>query len=171
MPIPTMSAPSSILSVKFWVPVAVGRSVDLKADLRRADELVSQALSLDPNFAPAHVLKANILNIQGRLDEAIVEDELRACLGPDAMIAYENMGNAYLASGNMKRVSNSMTRQFGSVRAIQRWLLGILGKANANFGLKQYDQAIKWARQSIANDPNKPFAHGTPRCGTCFDRS
>ncbi len=63
-----------ILSVKFWVPVAVGRSADPKADLKRADELVSQALALDPNYAPAHVLKAFILNIQGRLDEAIAED-------------------------------------------------------------------------------------------------
>ena len=33
-------------------------------------------------------------------------------------------------------------------------------KAWANFGLKHYDQAIEWARRSIAINPNyDPFAH------------
>ena len=51
----------SVLSVKFLLPVAFGRSADPKADLKRADELVSQALALDPNCACAHVKKALIL--------------------------------------------------------------------------------------------------------------
>ena len=33
------------------------------------------------------------------------------------------------------------------------------GKATAYFGLKQYDQAIEWARRAIAINPNYPFAH------------
>ena len=35
-----------------------GRSADPKADLKRADELVSKALALDPNYASAHSVKA-----------------------------------------------------------------------------------------------------------------
>jgi adenylate cyclase len=64
-----------MLSNKFWLPAALGRSVDPKADLKRADELVSQALALNPNFAVAHMQKANILYNQGRIDEAIAENE------------------------------------------------------------------------------------------------
>ena len=71
----------SVLSIKYWLPVALGRSADPKGDLKRGDELVSQALALDPSFAPPHLSKAVILSIQGRNDEAITENE-RDCLGP-----------------------------------------------------------------------------------------
>jgi tetratricopeptide (TPR) repeat protein len=33
------------------------------------------------------------------------------------------------------------------------------GKSWTNFGLKQYDQAIDWARRAIAIGPNNPFPH------------
>jgi tetratricopeptide (TPR) repeat protein len=32
------------------------------------------------------------------------------------------------------------------------------GKANAYFGLKQYDQAIEWARRAIAISPNESYS-------------
>ena len=35
------------------------------------------------------------------------------------------------------------------------------GKSSTYFGLKQYDQAIDWARRAIAIGPNNPFAHAT----------
>src|SRR5271156_3196446 len=72
----------SWLSFKFWLPVGVGRSADPKADLKRADELASQALALDPNYPVAHFDKANILLYQGRLDEAIAENERTLALDP-----------------------------------------------------------------------------------------
>jgi tetratricopeptide (TPR) repeat protein len=33
------------------------------------------------------------------------------------------------------------------------------GKSRTYFGLKQYDQAIDWARRAIAIGPNNPFPH------------
>ncbi len=150
----------SVLSLKFWLPVMIGRSVDLKADLRRADELVSQALSLDPNFAPAHVLKANILYIQGRLDEAIVEDERALALDPTTMNAYENMGNAYARLGQYEKsleLYDKAIRLSPHDISVGSWYTG---KASANFGLKRYDQAIEWARRAIAINPADFLAHG-----------
>jgi adenylate cyclase len=35
------------------------------------------------------------------------------------------------------------------------------GKSSTYFGLKQYDQAIDWARRAIAIGPNNPFAQAT----------
>jgi tetratricopeptide (TPR) repeat protein len=35
-----------------------------------------------------------------------------------------------------------------------------IGKANAYFGLKQYDQAIEWAHRAITVRSNSSFAHG-----------
>ena len=46
-----------VLSMKFHLPVLFGMSADPKADLKRADELVSQALALDPDNAAAHNCK------------------------------------------------------------------------------------------------------------------
>jgi len=59
--------------VKYYVPVSLGSSAGPEADLNRADELNSRALALDPNMAGAHLSKANILNLQGRLDEAMLK--------------------------------------------------------------------------------------------------
>ncbi len=119
---------------------------------------MSKALALDPNYAAAHVRKAWILRVQGRLDEAIAEDERALALDPAAVDAYANMGYDTGASGNLKRASKILTRRFGSVRTIHLWIIWYAGKAAANFGLKQYDQAIEWARRAIAIDPNSPYS-------------
>jgi adenylate cyclase len=63
------------LSAKYYAPIPFGRSADPKADLKRADELASQALALDPNYALAHIDKARILDLQEREEESIAEAE------------------------------------------------------------------------------------------------
>ena len=60
----------------------------------------------------------------------------------------------------MKRPSNLRTRRYGSVRTIQICFFGIGTKVVAYFGLQQYDQAIEWARRSIAINPNFAHPHG-----------
>ena len=47
-----------MLSVKFWLPVGMGVSADPKADLKRADELASKALALDPDWTCLTTLRA-----------------------------------------------------------------------------------------------------------------
>ena len=42
------------LSVKYCLPVGMGISADPKADLKRADELASQAIALNPNLDGHH---------------------------------------------------------------------------------------------------------------------
>ena len=51
-----------------------GRGYEPEDKLKRADELVSKALALDPTYAPAHLAKAFALQSQFRLDEAVAED-------------------------------------------------------------------------------------------------
>src|ERR1700722_7125631 len=57
------------------IPVILAQSDDPIAATRRADELASRALAIDPNFDYAHVVKAWILMAQNRHEEAIVEGE------------------------------------------------------------------------------------------------
>src|SRR3984957_8285728 len=54
------------LGWKFFQPAQSGVSGDPKGDLARADELVSKALALDPDWTWPHVLKGNILGFQAR---------------------------------------------------------------------------------------------------------
>jgi tetratricopeptide (TPR) repeat protein len=63
------------LGWKFWQLAQSGVSGDPKGDLERADELVSKALALDPDWSVGHDLKGDILLIQARFPEAIAEHE------------------------------------------------------------------------------------------------
>jgi TolB-like protein len=150
-----------LLSVKYYVPVYLGLSADPKADFARADELVSQALAIDPNFAGAHLNKANLLNIQGRYDEAIAESKLALTLDPAVDYPDANIGWDYENLGQFEKSLEFFDK------AIRRsphdpYLGGWYGaKAWDYFALKQYDQAIDWGRRGIALMPNNPPTHVT----------
>jgi Flp pilus assembly protein TadD len=74
-------------------------SADPKADLKRADELASRALVLDPANASAHNSQAWILNEQGRFEEAIAERERTLALDPADLNAMMSMGFDYASLG------------------------------------------------------------------------
>jgi len=65
----------SILAERFATRVTGMQSTNRKLDIRRADELASMALALDPNSYHAHHAKARTLVAQKRADEAIIEAE------------------------------------------------------------------------------------------------
>jgi adenylate cyclase len=150
----------SVLSLKFWLPVMTGRSADPKADLRRADELVSRALAIDQNYAASHVLKADILSMQRRLDETIAEAERALTLDPTAVSAYAILGDAYSGLGQYEKSLEFYDKAIHfsphdiSLSSWYTW------KAQDYFGLKQYDQAIEWACRALAITPSDPYAHG-----------
>ena len=55
---------------------------------------------------------------------------------------------------------NISTKRFRRARPIRALVYWYGGKAWANFGLKNYDQAIELARRAIAINPTyNPFAH------------
>jgi tetratricopeptide (TPR) repeat protein len=131
---------------------------------KRADELVSKALALDPKYAPAHLVKAFVLQSQFRLDEAIAEDRRAFDLDPSLVDAYWHMGFV------MRRVGEFQT----SLELIDRALrlsprdpfraTWYADKAGSHFALKQYDQAIEWARHAIEIGPDNfsPYLYLIP---------
>ena len=76
------------------IPVILAQSDDPIAATRRADELVSRALAIDPNDDFAHVVKAWVLMAQNRHEEAIVEAERSLALNPSNVDAYAAIGVA-----------------------------------------------------------------------------
>ena len=141
-----------------------GRGYEPAEKLERADELVSKALALDPHYAPAHLVKAFVLQSQFRLDEAIAEDRRAFDLDPSLVDAYWHMGFV------MRRVGEFQT----SLELIDKALrlsprdpfraTWYADKAGSHFALKQYDQAIEWARHAIEISPNNtaPYLYLIP---------
>ena len=136
----------------------MGTSADPKADLKRADELLSQALALDPANAGVHNEKAWLLVAQGRVEEAIAERERTLVLDPADVGAVQGMAQDHLFLGHFEK---SLELYDKAIRLSPRdpqlhWMDN--GKSYAHFGLKQYDQAIDWARRAIAVGTSDPFA-------------
>ena len=145
-----------VLSMKFHLPVLFGMSADPQADLKRADELVSRALALDPANAAAHNSKAWILHDQGRFEEAIGERERTLALDPADLNAMMSMGWDHLSLGGYEKSLEIFDEAIRLSPRSPELKDMYHGKSRAYFGMKQYDQAINWARQAIAAGPGNP---------------
>ena len=143
-----------VLSMKFHLRVLFGMSADPEADLKRAEELVSQALALDPANAAAHNSKAWILHERGRFEEAIAERERTLALDPADLNAMMSMAWDHLALGRYEKGLEIFDAAIRLSPRSPELKDMYSGKSWAYFGLKQYDQAIDWARQAIAAGSN-----------------
>ncbi len=138
---------------------SLGRGHDPGDDLKAADVLLSKALALDPNYAPAHLVNAFALQSQFRLDEAIAEDRRALELDPSLVDAYWHMGFVMRRLGEFQTSLELIDK---AIRLSPRdpfrasWYAD---KAGSDLALKQYDQAIEWARRAIEIIPNRGTPH------------
>jgi TolB-like protein/class 3 adenylate cyclase len=147
------------LAIKFFNRVNIGTSTDPKADVKRADELNSRALALDPTYAGTHNDKAWLLVAQGRFEEAIVERERTLDLDPADVGAIQGMAWDHVNLGHFEKGLELFDKAIRlSPRDPQLHFMDA-GKAWAYFGLKQYDQVIDWARRAIAVGTSNPFPY------------
>ena len=149
----------TVLANKFWVPAAFGLSGDPKSDLERADELDSQALALDPDFAWAHGTKGWILQNQRRPEESVAEFERALALDPSGADAYSGLGVDYLALGRFDKSLEVLDKAIRASPSDPSLTYYYGNKAWANFGLKRYDEAIEPARRALAINPYNPYAN------------
>ena len=73
---------TDFLTIRTWLPAALGLSADPKADFKRADEVLSRMLARDPNDADALGAHGHILMFQAHYDEAIAEHERAIAFKP-----------------------------------------------------------------------------------------
>jgi TolB-like protein/Tfp pilus assembly protein PilF len=147
------------LANKFHIPVNMGTSADPKADLKRADELVSKALALDPTFAGAHDVKAWVLVDQGRFEEAIAERERTLALDPGIVDAIQGLAWDYVNLGQYDKGLELFDKAIRLSPLDPNLHFMYLGKSWTYFALKQYDQAIDWARRGIVIGSSNPWPH------------
>jgi tetratricopeptide (TPR) repeat protein len=160
-----------VLSMKFHVPVLMGMSTDPKNDVRRADELVSKALTLDPDNAAAHNSKAWILNEQGRFEEAIAERERTLALDPADLNAMMSMGFDYASlgryekgPGNIQRGDSAQSARWRAAVYVFREIVGLFRVEPVRSG-DRLGAPGDWGRAEL------PGAISKSRCGIGFDRS
>ena len=144
------------LSIKFYLPILYG----LKGDLKKADELLSRAIAVDPNFAPAVHVKSWIFYIQHHFDEAVAENERAIALDPANTDAVAGLASDYQILGQFEKsleYFDKAIRLSPHDPLLNTWYGA---KAINYLALKRYDQAIDWARRGLASNPNNnPVAH------------
>jgi TolB-like protein/class 3 adenylate cyclase len=140
------------LGIKFLALVTHGVSRNPKGDLERADEFLTRALALDPDWSFNHLVKGYILLYQGRAKEAVAEEERALALAPSNVDAVGALGSDYVPLGEFDKsieYFDKVIRTSPSNPNLPEWYGD---KAWANFGLKNYDQAIELARQAIGRE-------------------
>jgi adenylate cyclase len=140
------------MTLRYIFPVVEAQSRDPQADIGRANELVSRALAIDPNFYFAHFAKAYVLMAQRRTQEAVTEGERSLALNPSFIDAYL----ALCAANNfLGRPDRALELADKAIRLSPRDPhLRILYhmKGWAFFMKRQDDQAVEWLRRAEGGD-------------------
>jgi adenylate cyclase len=141
-----------------------GRGYNPMDNLKRADELVSKALTLDTSYAPAHLFKAFVLLSHFRLDEAIAEDRRAFDLDPSLVDAYWHMGYVLRRLGEFQPSLEFIDKALRLSPRDPFRASWYADKAGSHFALKQYDQAIEWARRAVEINPKSsaPYLYLIP---------
>jgi len=142
-----------LMAVATIYPVIISQSDNPKDAIKQADELASRALAADPNVTGAHLAKAWVMMAQSRQEQAILEAEKALALNPSTIEGYMAIG---VANNFLARPDRSLEVTDKAVRLSPRdpFLLAFYAiKSEAFFILRQDDNAIEWARRSLALAP------------------
>jgi adenylate cyclase len=91
------------LAWRYITGVGTGLSADPKADIQRGADLVARALALEPDSYWAHHVKSQLLLVQKRPDEALVEAKRSRALNPSFIDAYADECFAYWGLGQPEK--------------------------------------------------------------------
>jgi adenylate cyclase len=147
----------SQLSLKFSNRVGYFASPDAKADLRRADELASLAIKIDPDYHTAHAAKGDALVAAGRYRDAIDSYERALILAPSTILpglalAYDLIGEpeqAIAYADKAMRLSPQIPERVGPEF--------YLAKAIAFSILEDNEQALVWIERAEVAAPEVPL--------------
>jgi tetratricopeptide (TPR) repeat protein len=144
---------ASLESFKFTQRVAYHASPDPQADLRRADELASLAIKIDPNYAQAHTAKGDVLLLAGRYREAIGSYQRALMLLPSSI--QPGLALAYSYAGEPEQAiayADKAMRLLSSHEPVTT-SASYLAKALAFGILQDYNEALVWIERAEAAAP------------------
>jgi TolB-like protein/class 3 adenylate cyclase len=153
--------PRSVQARSYLAQALAGRvlnnmTVSRLADIERVQELVGQALARLPDNSPAHFAKGQMLRVQNRHREAIVEYEAALALDRNSVSAYAHIGHCKLFAGFVEEaivVQKHAIRLSPRDPAIHLWF-GRIGMAH--LVQSRIDESIPWFES--ARNANPAFA-------------
>jgi tetratricopeptide (TPR) repeat protein len=144
----------SYLSFKFIHRASSFASLDRQADIRRADELASTALKIDPDFSPAHTAKGDVLLLAGRYREAIDSYRQAQMLFPSSIQPGLALAYAYVGEAEQAIAYADKAMRLSPQDPISRWPILYLAKGLAFGILQDYKEAIVWIDRAEVAAPD-----------------
>jgi TolB-like protein/DNA-binding winged helix-turn-helix (wHTH) protein/cytochrome c-type biogenesis protein CcmH/NrfG len=145
-----------ILAEKFGTRVTGMQSIDRESDVRRADELASRALAVEPNSYHAHHAKARILIGQKRAEEAMIEAERSLRLNPSFIPTYLALCQANLMSGHPEKSIEYANRAMRLSPPDPYLYVFYAQEGLARIVLREDERAVACLRRAVANNPEFP---------------
>jgi tetratricopeptide (TPR) repeat protein len=127
-------------------------------NIQRANDALQKADAIDRSVALAHVARAKILEVDGKLEDEIkaLDDALK--LDPDLADAYAHKANALILLGRADQAPELLTEAIRLSPGDPELGLCYWFKGRAYFHLKDYDPAIHWLKKSVEVRPTTWFS-------------
>jgi tetratricopeptide (TPR) repeat protein len=146
----------SVLAEKYATRVTGMQSVDREADARRAEDLASRALAVDPNSYHARHAKARTLIAQKRAEEAMIEAERSLRLNPGYIPTYLDLCQANLMLGLADNAIENADKAMRLSPPDPYLYVFHAQEALGHIMLGQDERAVACLRRAVANNPDFP---------------
>src|ERR1700736_5452399 len=149
----------SLLALTLTGRVLAGMTNTRAADIRRANDLIGQALAASPGSTPAHIAKAQLLRAEGRCDEAIPELERVIASNRNSAGALFALGHCKLTTGS---IDEAIPLEEQAIRlgprdpyVFNRYL--VIGEVHLL--QSRTEEAIVWLEKARIGNPGSPWPH------------
>jgi adenylate cyclase len=149
----------SLLAQTLAGRVLAGMTNTRTADIRRANDLIGQALAASPGSTPAHIAKAQLLRAEDRCDEAIPELETVIASNRNSPGALFALGDCKLLTGSIDEV---IPLEEQAIRlgprdpyVFNRYF--VIGKVHLL--QSRIEEAIVWLERARIGNPGSPWPH------------
>jgi TolB-like protein len=159
------------VEAQIWLAlILINRVIDFvsdapEADIRRADELITQALGMSPNNAWARYVKGQVLRVQSRFEDAAIEYETAITFDHNLANAYAWLGRCKLFIGMVDEVippTEYAIRLSPRDRNLAPWYAQI----GAVHLLKaRTDEAIRWLEKARSAHAGLDYIHASLAAG------
>ena len=152
---PTSTLALDVLAQAQYQLVQWGAAADVEAAMREGLSAANRSVALDPSSGLAHSLRGAFLVLDpSALKEGLASLERGYDLNPNSTLALVMLAFGKIANGDPSvAMALTLAAIRSSPRDPRRHAL-LFQLARASFGLKDYDQAISYLEQGIAERPN-----------------
>ena len=154
--------PQSVEAKTYLANALIGRvheglSGPSGVNLRRAEELVGEALTANPRYAFAHQTKGRVLQMQNHWAEAIPEFETTLALNRNAVWALHYLAGSKILTGS---IDDAVPLEQQAIRLSPRepligWWYWVIG--NVHMCRWHPDEAIVWYEKARVSIPKAPM--------------